>query len=236
MKRNISDIAAMGGVPTHALVTVALKPVDRKWLDAFHKGLRDCAAEYGVSIIGGDISALNAPGQACSLSILGRCRKDALCLRANAKEGDALFSTGFFGNSFASEKHLDFTPRLKEAKFLAGRFTRAMIDVSDGLLKDARRMAQASGLGLELDIERVARAPGSSLQAALSDGEDYELLLAVEAKRSEELERLWPFEGPVLTRLGSFVAAPPGTLRGIDGGTICESNCGFDHFHEKDAD
>lgn len=235
LNRNVSDIAAMGGRPTHALVTVALNPVDETWLRAFHKGLQATAAKYGISIVGGDISSLKSPGQVCSLSILGRVKREKLCLRSNAKANDILFGTGSFGNSFASGKHLHFTPRLEEAQFLAGAYTNAMIDVSDGLLKDARRMASASNLALKLELSGIPLAPGASLQSALAEGEDYELLFAVHPDKVPELLRLWPFKNVKITRLGVFAEGAPGeVLDSSTGKDLTTAICGFDHFHEKD--
>ena len=234
LNRNISDIAAMGGRPTHALVTIALNPVDEKWLESFHKGLQERAASYGISIVGGDISSLNSPGQACSLTILGRAKREKLCLRSNAKAGDILFGTGLFGNSFASGKHLLFKPRLEEAQFLAGRFTNAMIDVSDGLLKDARRMTEASNLALTLDLTRIPLAEGANLEAALTEGEDYELLFSVKDSLATELEHLWPFKELPITRLGCFKEGVRGDVSDGNGNKIQTNICGFDHFHGND--
>ncbi len=113
LKRNISDIAAMGGTPSHAMVTLALNPMPEDWMKRFHEGLEACASEWGVSVIGGDIARLPQKGQVCSLSILGTVQKKKLCLRRNAKPFDWLYATGCFGNSFASGWHLNFEPRVK---------------------------------------------------------------------------------------------------------------------------
>ena len=198
LKRNISDIASMGGIPTHALLSLAVDPMDEDWLLAFHRGIADLASQYGISVIGGDMARLFAPGQALSLTILGKVERGKLCLRSHAGEGDLLFATGGFGNSFRSGHHLDFTPRLKEARFLAGDFTCAMQDVSDGLLKDAARMAEASGLALRLEPDSVPRRAGASEESALTEGEDYELLFAVPEKLRSRLESDASFPaGPV---------------------------------------
>ena len=119
LHRNISDIAAMGGVPTHALVTLALNPVDEIWLTDFHSSLAETAAAHGVSVIGGDIARLFTKGEVCSLTILGNVERGKLCLRSGAKTGDLLYATGAFGNAFHSGHHLEFKPRLEEARFLA---------------------------------------------------------------------------------------------------------------------
>lgn len=230
--RNISDIAAMGGTPTHALVTLALNPMDEKWLSAFHESLEIHAASYGMSVIGGDISALPFSGQQCSLSIFGKVKREKLCLRSNAKPGDLLYATGFFGNSFTSEWHLDFIPRLRESEFLAGAFTNTMMDVSDGLLKDSCRMARASGLGIRFDVSKIRLRTGTpSVENALSDGEDYELIFAVNPSLADSLEASWPYQSEVpLSRIGIFVESAPGTALNFDGSALSLCRKGFDHF------
>lgn len=228
LKRNVSDIAAMGGIPTHALLSLAVNPMEESWLLAFHQGIAQHAAQYGISIIGGDMARLFAPGAALSLTILGKVERGKLCLRANAGEGDLLFATGCFGNSFRSGHHLNFTPRLKEARFLAGDFTSAMQDVSDGLLKDSARMAEASGLALQLEVEKIPLRVGASMENALTEGEDYELLFAVPERLRSRLEQAWPFPDTPLSCLGRFVRGTPGSVAGVDSELIFKT--GYDHF------
>ena len=228
-KRNLSDIAAMGGVPTHALVTVAMNPFEEKRLTEFHQGLSNISNLYGVPVIGGDLSALPEPGLTASLTIFGKVEKEKLCLRCNAAPGDCIYVTGTFGNSFPSGRHLSFPPRLHEARFAAGTYTSAMIDVSDGLAKDIARMAEASGLSARLEPDAVPLSPGASLEQALCDGEDYELVFAVSPSQTGELEKLWPFPGVRLTRIGEFLPGPAGEIRGV---TI-PADQGYDHFHGK---
>lgn len=205
LKRNLSDIAAMGGIPSYALTTLATINNKIKWFEKFYRGLEKEARSWNVSICGGDLSGL--PGahlrEIMSLTILGRVAKDKICLRENARGGDLLYATGCFGNTLASEHHLEFIPRLCEGQFLAGTYTKAMIDVSDGLLVDASRVAAASQLALSLDLDAIPLRPGADLAGALSDGEDYELLLAVPPDKAGELEKNWEFNTR-LTRIGVF--------------------------------
>ena len=93
LKRNVSDIAAMGGVPTHALLSLAVDPMDEEWLLAFHRGIAAHAGPYGISVVGGDMAKLFTAGQALSLTILGKVEAERLCLRSNARAGDWLFAT-----------------------------------------------------------------------------------------------------------------------------------------------
>lgn len=228
-KRNLSDIAAMGGIPTHAIVTAAACPFEEKRLMEFHQGLSNISQLYGVPVIGGDLASLPSPGAVATLTIFGKVEKDKICLRSNAAPGDLIYVTGEFGNSFASGRHLSFPPRLHEARFAAGTYTCAMIDVSDGLAKDIARMAEASGLSAELDAASVPCAQGASLEQALCDGEDYELVFAVSPSQADELERSWPFPAVRLTRIGKFLSGPAGEIRGVS----IPAERGYDHFHEK---
>ena len=223
LKRNICDICAMGGVPLYALVTIARKPLEEEYLMRFHEGLEKCAEEYKVSIIGGDTAGNFAEGMVGTLTILGKVEKEKLCLRKNAKEGDLLYATGCFGNSFYSEHHLTFRPRVEECRFLAGTYTCAMMDVSDGLLKDAQRFASASGLSVEIEEKNIPLRQGANIQMALSDGEDYELIFAVSPEKAPLLEKAWDFPGVPLSRIGRFVAE-----KEIEEEKKYKS--GFDHF------
>ena len=233
LHRNISDIAAMGGLPTHALVTLAVNPLDEIWLTDFHASLSERASAYGISVIGGDIAKLFTKGEVSSLTILGKVEREKLCLRSGAKTGDLLYVTGTFGNSFHSGHHLEFKPRLEEARFLAGRFTHAMMDVSDGLLKDALRVADASGCALSLDPLRIPLRRGATVEAALTDGEDYELIIAVPPSLSEELEGTWPFPETPLNCVGRFTDGTPGDVAGLERLNLAKLKTGFDHFNEK---
>jgi len=217
LARNVSDIAAMGGEPQHALVTVALPPEwDVAKADALYKGLRRCARKFGVSIAGGETA--RSPGPVfISVALTGRVERGRCVTRSGGKPGDVLFVTGRLGGSRAG-KHLDFTPRLREARWLTEHFRlHAMMDLSDGLGADLPRMARASGCGFELG--ELPCAPGCSREAALSDGEDFELLFAVHPRQASRIEKAWPFRNLPLTRVGVLTANS--TLSPVHG---------FDHF------
>ncbi len=211
LKRNISDIAAMGGIPTHALLTLALENMDDEtWLTEFHEALSGLAESYGISVIGGDVAKMSA-GKTASLTILGKAEKEKLSLRANARSGDRLYLTGTFGRSFPTEHHLTFLPRLAEARFLAGTYTNAMMDVSDGLAKDLARFSAASGVAAVLNGNLPGRDNASDHEK-LFDGEDYELIIAVPEEKAALLEKEWIYETP-LTCAGFFTDRyAPGTV------------------------
>lgn len=235
LKRNLSDIAAMGGEPLYALVTVASSRNDEAWFLGFYDGLELEAEKWNVSICGGDLSGLPAGGtsEVTTLTILGRTPKDRLCLRSGAQPGFLLFCTGCFGDSLNSGHHLDFVPRLREGGFLAGNYATAMMDVSDGLLIDACRMATASAAGIELWTECIPRRGAASVEQALTDGEDYELIFAVSPDNVPEMKRNWPFPGTPLTEIGFFTSSRPGQVFDRDGNELYKGAYkGYEHFRD----
>jgi len=217
LARAVSDIAAMGGEPGHALVTVAFPPaLEVAKADALYAGLRRCARKFGVSIAGGETA--RSPGPVfVSVALTGKVERARCVLRSGGKPGDVLFVTGRLGGSLAG-KHLDFLPRLREARWLTEHFRiHAMMDLSDGLGADLPRLARASGCGFELG--EIPCAPGCSRESALGDGEDFELLFAVSSRQAARLERTWPFRRLPLTRVG-----------GLTANTSFTPTHGFDHF------
>lgn len=210
LKRNLSDLAAMGGRPTAAVLALTLDArVDVRWLEAFYRGLAACARHYGVPIVGGDVAQADGV-LAASLTLLGTAAagRDARVIsRRGAAAGDWIYVTGVLGGSLASGHHCAFQPRLAEGAWLAQRRElRAMMDVSDGLAKDLHALTPP-GTRPALRAEDLPRRPGASVRAALSEGEDYELVLAVAAKADRAtFERAWRRKFRTrLTCIGRFV-------------------------------
>ena len=204
LKRNISDIAAMGGSPAHALVAMALADgKNPEWHRKFFESLAKTAEYYEMDVRGGDVASNPGGNDTFSLTIIGHPPPRGPVPRNKAKKNDALFATGAFGRSFTTKHHMNFLPRVKEGAFLANGFANAMIDVSDGLLIDATRIADASNLSLNIQTESIPRRDNATTEEALNDGEDYELLAAVPEEMTEKLLEKWPFETP-LTRIGRF--------------------------------
>jgi thiamine-monophosphate kinase len=204
--RALSDIAAMGGVPQHALITVAASRNDEaSRIRNLYAGLRKAARKFGVSIVGGETS--RSPGPLfVNVALTGRIERTRCALRSGARPGDALFVTGMLGGSRAG-RHLDFTPRLAEARWLVTHFRiHAMMDLSDGLAADLPRVARASRCGFTLDESRLPITRGCTLAQALGDGEDFELLFAVAPREAVRLEKEWhrAFPKLSLTRIGSI--------------------------------
>jgi thiamine-monophosphate kinase len=229
--RALSDVAAMGGVPHHALVSVTAAP-ETPWpvLRDLYRGLAKAARAYGVSVVGGETTHSNGP-LVCSVFLTGRVEPERCVRRSGGRPGDVLLVTGRLGGAFESGRHLDFKPRLSEARWLSARFRpRAMMDLSDGLAKDGPRLARASGCGMELEPGAIPRRRGASVEAACADGEDFELLLAVCPGQVEQLLAEWPRAFPKLplTQIGRLLEA----REGLRPRAIFEL-CGYDHFQQS---
>lgn len=219
LKRNLSDLAAMGGRPVAAVVALTLDGrVSRRWLEEFYRGLGACARRYRVAIVGGDVAQADGI-VAASLTLLGAATGPRIATRTGAQVGDAIYVTGELGGSLATGHHFRFQPRLREGAWLARRQdVRAMMDVSDGLAKDLHaltpRGAEPALFGEALPLRR-----GTTLRQALTDGEDYELLFAFSgAADPARFSRDWArtFRRTPLTRIGTFAPrgqSPAGTLR-----------------------
>ncbi|MCE9610376.1 MAG: thiamine-phosphate kinase [Chthoniobacter sp.] len=196
--RAISDIAAMGGTPQHALITLAAPPdFEMARAAALYAGLRRAARRFGVSIVGGETA--RSPGPLfLNVALTGTVERGRCILRSGGRPGDALYVTGRLGGSRAG-RHLDFTPRLAEARWLTENFQlHAMMDLSDGLAADLPRLAAASQCGFTLDESSLPKTKGCTVQQALTDGEDFELLLALSPRAAIALEAAWSQHFPRL--------------------------------------
>ena len=208
--RCLSDVAAMGGTATAALITLALPPkFDVAFVDRIYAGINGLAKRYGVAIVGGETTT-NPERLLISVALLGTVDRAHCIHRAGARAGDAIFVTGQLGGSLAG-KHLDFEPRLREGQWLATHFDiHAMIDISDGLAGDLRHIVRSSAAGAELLSESIpisreaklkARNESSAkppLLAALTDGEDFELLFTVASSDAVAVLDAWKKEFPEL--------------------------------------
>ena len=241
--RCLSDIAAMAGTPTAALVTIGL-PRDFKTelVEGIYAGMNALARRYEVAIVGGETTT-NPGGVFISVALLGWAPRGKSVLRSGADAGDAIFVTGELGGSLAG-KHLEFEPRLAEARWLAQHFApHAMLDVSDGLAGDLRHILKASRVGAELlataiPISRGARlaakagsAAKPALLAALTDGEDFELLFTVASRNAVPLLDAWRKQFPklALTCIGKITAGEGITIRDKNGARPLTAH-GYDHF------
>lgn len=242
LARNLSDLAAMAGEPLSAVVTIALPPsLPTAWIEAVYAGLRATAARFKVSVVGGETVGTDGPA-VLSVALLGQVAKQRCVRRDGARPGEAIFVTGELGGSLAG-KHLDFVPRLTEARWLAAHFRpTAMIDLSDGLATDLRHLLRASGVGAELrrsaiPISRAARlrarsgAGPAAFHAALSDGEDFELCFTVASESAVRLHDAWKEAFPELklSCVGRVLPTPELTIRDAHGLHVLKAH-GYDHF------
>ena len=209
--RPLSDIAAMGGSPAEALITFFSPPdIDPSYWKKFYRGLGRAARQFGVTIAGGEMSRQKS-GIAVSVMLTGHIDAKHLVTRSGGEPGDLLFVTGQLGGSIAGH-HLNFIPRLKEGQWLAkNTYPSAMMDISDGLGSDLPRLARASGCGFEVHRESIPRRKGADIRGALSDGEDYELLVAVPPKKASLLQKKWKATFPKtrLTQIGALTPPQP---------------------------
>jgi thiamine-monophosphate kinase len=183
--RCLSDVAAMAARPTAALVAVTLPPdfgapASTELFDA----MRETAEQYDCPLVGGDI-AVHGPSDhplTCAVTVLAEPAGERVVTRGGAKAGDDVYVTGTLGGAVAPDgggRHLTFEPRIAEALELLehlGPRLHAMIDLSDGLGRDADHVADASGVQLRIDAERIPRTSGCDWRSAAGTGEDYELL------------------------------------------------------------
>lgn len=243
LARCLSDIAAMAGTPAAALITIGLpRDFDAEFIAKIYDGLNAIARTYDVAIVGGETTK-NPGGIFISVALLGTASRGKQILRNGARVGDAIFVTGELGGSLAG-KHLDFDPRIAEARWLAEHFSiHAMADLSDGLAGDLRHILNASHVGAELlksaiPVSRAAKLHAKTSSsakppviAALTDGEDFELLFTVASRDAVKLLDAWKQKFPKLklTCVGKIVAAEGITLRDRNGAQKLDAQ-GYAHF------
>ncbi len=216
MAVNVSDIAAMGGTPTFAFMSVGLpRGGAGEIATELYRGMRDIADRFGVVSAGGDTTSWTG-GLVVSVTLLGTPGPQGPILRSGARAGDWLFVTGPLGGSIRG-KHFDFIPRVVEARQLQDHANiHAMIDLSDGLAGDVGHICVESGCGVELYSEQIpiteaAQATNDGrtpTEHALSDGEDFELAFAVSREDGQKLLASQPIPGVKLTAVGLFLREP----------------------------
>lgn len=243
IKRNLSDIAAMGGEPGPALLNLLMGPnLSIEWLEKFISGIRESCLDYKVSIAGGDVSEL-APSQFTAvLSLTGQIAGPPK-LRHGAAIGESIYVTGELGGSILG-KHYNLEPRIKEGQWLATRSeVSAMMDLTDGLGKDLAALipvecSAAIRIGkipVSAAAKECSERDGLSPEAhAFTDGEDYELLFTVaKDAKLDSFESEWRecFPDLLLSKIGTITEGSPAG-RYIDATTkeALPWQSGFEHF------
>jgi len=256
MAANLSDIAAMGGVPRYALVSLALPDhTEVEDVTALYTGMIELAQQSGVAIIGGDISS--APLVVITITILGstRNRDKHILTRSAAEPGEQVAVTGYLGAAAAGlqmlTKQLQFAPeataslkgaflrpypRIAEGQMLLDQGVKTAIDISDGLVSDLKQICKSSQVGARIEIDRVPIQPtvkanfsDKSLELALSGGEDYELLFTASPQIIGKVKRA---ASCPITVIGEIVADKKGEITLVDrkGNLFNLDKAGWEHF------
>jgi thiamine-monophosphate kinase len=253
LTRGLSDIAAMGGEPRAAFLSLAVaSDVPQKWVNRFLKGLLDLAEEFKVPLAGGD-TAQSAGGIQADIVVVGSVPKGKAVLRSGAKAGEQIYVTGELGWSAAALARLaegkpmgaeDFRQFRPMARVAVGQWLRqrrvasAMIDLSDGLSTDLEHICQESHVGAEIEAEAIPRAQVGraekelgekrvALEFALHGGDDYELLFTSAAAVPSEVA------GVRVTRIGRTTQSAGMRLIGADGKARRLEPRGWEHFRRN---
>lgn len=230
--RSVSDIAAMAGVPRWSLGAAAL-PADlpQSLAEELCDAIARHASALGCPMVGGDLASTVGP-PTLSVTVGGEpATPRGPVLRSGARAGDALWVTGRLGGSFASGRHLTFEPRVREAAWLARTLhdrLHAMIDISDGLGIDSGRIAAASAVRVRLHSAALPlHNDVIDWRAAVADGEDYELLFALDPAAT--LPERCPETGVRFTRVGEVLEGRGAVVVDDKGAEIDASQMGWDH-------
>jgi thiamine-monophosphate kinase len=257
---NISDIAAMGGIPKYMLVSVAIpKKISCEFVREFYTGIKKLCSKYDIELAGGDTSS-SMSSLFISVSVIGEAKIGEYLTRAGAKPKDSIYVTGTLGDSsgglelllkkhkigedtrrYLVNKHKKVTPRIKEGRFLArsGCVT-SMIDISDGISSDIKRICAESGVGTRIylnmlpvskQLKRLIRQLNKNVyDFALKGGEDYELLFTVKADCEKTLET--GFRKHFKKKIFKIGAITKGaTIRSVDkAGNTSVITSGYNHF------
>ena len=199
---NLSDVAGMGARPVATLLSVSL-PADAtgEWAEEFMRGYHDLSRKFGVALVGGDTTR-SASGITINVTAIGRMQSAKIKRRSAARAGDVIFAGDKLGASGAGLRdiladnydtplaaiHRRPMPQIEEGLWLAEHAeVHAMMDISDGLASDLRHIMEQSGVGAEIDLERIPAAEGVDLKTAATGGEDYKLLFTVSGDAAEKL-------------------------------------------------
>lgn len=251
---NLSDIAAMGGLPYWAMLALTLPRVDHAWLASFAKGFFDLAQEFNVSLIGGDTTS--GPALVMTVTIMGEVPAGAALKRSGAKAGNDIWVSGNVGDAALAIAHrygklvleapdykeavmrlYEPTPRVALGQALRGLAT-AAIDISDGLLADLSHICRLSGVGAIVNLQDV---PVSGIgakhlhtdegrNAILAGGDDYELCFTAHPNSRESIKDLEDMLGLPLTRIGQVKRGKGVSLLDQEGKPVKIDSRGYDHF------
>ncbi len=255
---NLSDIAAMGGIPKYFLISLGLpKHLPLSFISSFYRGLKEGVKRFQVDLIGGDTSL--SQRIVVNICLLGEGKKGDLLFRRGANVGNDLFVSGTLGDAALGlkilqkegrmgrpkgliEKHLSPSPRIALGQAIARhRLATAMIDISDGLLIDTTHLLEESGVGARIWQDRIPLSRSyqkwahsfskDPYQIALTGGEDYELLFTAPPDQRKKISNLARSFKIPMTRIGEILPHGKGFhIIGRDGKKYSPARLGFDHF------
>ncbi len=251
LRVNLSDLAAKGARPLGYLLTVSVPAdTDDAWFAGFARGLEHDQRAFGLSLLGGDTTRTSGP-VSLSATVIGCVRHGGMVRRAGAQPGDGIFVTGSIGDGalgllaaqgqladpdgWLADRYRLPQPRLG---IVDAGCVRAAMDVSDGLVQDLGHLCRAGGVGAEIEADLVpcssaARGLGAGwLEARLTGGDDYELLLAVTPDMQVALAARAAAAGVALTRIGAFghAGASPTVVVRHGGSELALRSAGWSHF------
>lgn len=229
----LSDIASMGGAAKYAVVSLGLPGrLSVEFVDGLYRGIKALAKKFDVEIVGGDTNS--SKKLVIDVAVLGFVEPDKVAFRSGARSGDIICVTGVLGGSYKSKRHLTFTPRLKEARYLVENFKiTSMIDISDGLSTDLNHIARESRVGACIYEELIpVSKDAKSVHAALNEGEDFELLFTMPLREARRLARKGLGPNSVkITQIGEILDKKMGVkIIRPDGKVKDLKPKGFSHF------
>lgn len=229
----LSDIASMGGTAKYAVISLGLPgKLSVEFVDELYRGIKALAKKFDVEIIGGDTNS--SKKFVIDVAVLGFVGPDKVVLRSGARSGDIIYVTGTLGGSYKSKRHLTFTPRLKEARYLVNNFKiTSMIDISDGLSTDLNHIAKESGVGACVYEELIpVSKDAKGVNAALNEGEDFELLFTMPLREARRLARKDPeLNGVMISQIGEILDKKIGVKIITPDGKVKDLKPkGFSHF------
>lgn len=260
MTANISDIAAMAGVPEYALVTLGLKKTtDIEFIKDVYRGLLDAAWSHKILIVGGDLT--KSATMFITVALTGKVEESMIRLRSGAEPGQAIMVTGNLGASGAAlkllkaggrpgheipeeiiERHLRPSPRIIEARLAAANGARAMQDISDGLVADLRHICEASKVGAKIYLDRLPIFPEAkrlpsitsreAVRLALTGGEDYELIITAPIGKYRKIKAEVEAKTNTDITLIGEITGKVGRVEIIEpnGRQFKQRRAGYDHF------
>lgn len=251
LRSNLSDLAAAGAQPLGFLLALSLPAPDESWLASFARGLRECAAEFGVPLIGGDTT--RSRQSVVTIQVMGVVPRGRALLRRGARAGDAIYVSGTLGDARAALEVLALPavqlspeqrfwlkryympkPRLALGQALRG-IASAAIDISDGFAADLGHILDHSGVGAVVDAARLPLSPAlrnhpGAVEFALHGGDDYELCFTVPPPYEAMLSELSRHLQVRLSRVGEIIAQPALWLRDGHGERVPLARAGYQHF------